>query len=405
MVNEILCPTPYRPFKRSLVDTDIKSLNSKKRTRRSSFLSISPSSLTETPIDTWLSTVPAANCFSTIQSIKRPATCPATLNIDRLRLIRPSLDEIKQTSQKRRLSYPGSDVWTKSGTSSNSRLNTFNSVYRSALHANNVTLDCSGRQIPEGLRTFVSGHILEQRKSPPLSDQVVSEVIDMADELSDNDKGSMENLLRTHMFPLKHSGIAGGGNSPWNSVALPNNPDSPYKLALPSPDAHLGYPAYPKSSWLDTDFIVISHPAMLSHSMPTRSNTFPFLMVEMESEAVGGTIHVAENRAASSGSHSVNALLWLLREAGTYDETSLTDRISFTIAMSHRQAVFYLHWYSEADQRHYMSFLDSYSSFSARDIRACNSTVKNIIDHGLGARRASIASALKALFPFPQQWK
>ena len=132
---------------------------------------------------------------------------------------------------------------------------------------------------------------------------------------------------------------------------------------------------------------------------------FPFLMAEMKSEAAGGTIYVAENQAAGSGSHAVNALLWLLREAGTYDSSSLTDTIAFTITMSHREAIFYLHWYSEADRLHYMSFLQSYSSVTPEDIRACNNTVKNIIDHGLGARRTAIGTALEALFPFPQHWK
>ncbi|MCJ1350655.1 MAG: hypothetical protein MMC33_000636 [Icmadophila ericetorum] len=128
-------------------------------------------------------------------------------------------------------------------------------------------------------------------------------------------------------------------------------------------------------------------------------------MVEMKSEAAGGTICVAENQAAGSGSHSVNALLWLLREAGTHDSSSLTNTITFTIMMSYREAIFYLHWYSEAARRYCMSFLESYSSVKANDIRACNNTVKNIIDHGLGARKTAIGTALEALFPFPQHWK
>lgn len=128
-------------------------------------------------------------------------------------------------------------------------------------------------------------------------------------------------------------------------------------------------------------------------------------MVEMKSEAAGGTIYVAENQAAGSGSHSVNDLLWLLREAGTSTNSSLTDTIAFTITMSHRQAIFYLHWYSATDRRHYMSFLESYSCVTPKDIRACNNTVKNIIDHGLGARKTAVGNALENLFPFPQHWK
>jgi hypothetical protein len=113
----------------------------------------------------------------------------------------------------------------------------------------------------------------------------------------------------------------------------------------------------------------------------------------MKSEAAGGTLFVEENRAAGSGSHAVNALLSLLREAGTYDGASLTDTIAFTITMSHREAIFHLHWYSEADRRHYMSFLRSYSLVTADDIRAGNNTVKNIIDHALGARKTNIGGS------------
>ena len=127
-------------------------------------------------------------------------------------------------------------------------------------------------------------------------------------------------------------------------------------------------------------------------------------MVEIKPKAAGGTIYVAENQPAGSGSYSVNALLWLLREAGTSNSSLLTDTIAFTITMSHREATFYLHWYSEADRRYYMSFLETHSSVTAKDIRACSNTVKNIIDYGLGARRTAIGTALEALFPFPQHW-
>ena len=92
-------------------------------------------------------------------------------------------------------------------------------------------------------------------------------------------------------------------------------------------------------------------------------------MVEMKSEPAEGKIFVAENEAACRGTYSMNALLWLLREAGTYDSSLLTDTIAFTIAMSHSEAIFYLHWYSKANRRHYMSSLNSYSSVTAEAIR------------------------------------
>lgn len=297
------------------------------------------------------------------------------------------------------------NVGSSSGISQIGKPGTSHPLYRGTLYNNHITLDYSGRQMPEELRTFASTQILKQRESPQLGDERVSKVIDTMEELADSTEGPTAKLIRTDMFPFERPGIAEGGNSPWSTAALPNNPEYQYDVSAPKPDTHFGYPTNQRSGWSYAQSNVITHPVARPYAQPARGNTFPFLMVEMKSEAAGGTIYVAENQAAGSGSHSVNALLWLLREAGAYDSSSLIDTIAFTITMSHREAIFYLHWYSEADRRYYMSFLRSYSSVIAEDIRACNNTVKNIIDHGLGARKTGIGTALEALFPFPQHWK
>ena len=101
---------------------------------------------------------------------------------------------------------------------------------------------------------------------------------------------------------------------------------------------------------------MLSHPEARSYTQPAKGNTFPFLAVELESEAAGGTLYVAENQAAGSGAHSVSALMWLLRQA-KQQQCSCIDTVAFTIAMSHWEAIFRIHWYSEEDRRHYMSFL------------------------------------------------
>ncbi|KAK5215284.1 hypothetical protein LTR72_011654 [Exophiala xenobiotica] len=261
------------------------------------------------------------------------------------------------------------------------------------------------RKIPADLRDFASTNILKRRGSPQLADEAVSKVIDIAEELADSTEGPTAKLLRTDMFPLERPGVAEGGNSAWSMSALPNNPAYQYDVSAPKPDSYFGYPTNQRSGWSYAQSNVITHPMARPYSQPARGNTFPFLVVEMKSEAAGGTFYVAENQAAGSGSHCVNALLWLLREARTSDSSSLTDTIAFSITMSHRQAIFYLHWYSEADRLFYMSLLRTYSTMVAEDIRACNNTVKNIIDHGLGARKTAIGQALEALFPYPQHWK
>ncbi len=167
--------------------------------------------------------------------------------------------------------------------------------------------------------------------------------MDTAEELADSTAGVTAKLIRTDMFPFERPGIAEGGDSLWSTVGLPNNPEYQYDVAAPKPDIHFGYPTNQRSAWSSAQNSVIAHPVARLYAQPARGNNFPFLMVEMTSESAGGTIYVAENQAAGSGSHSVNALLWLLKEAGTYDSSSLKDTIAFTITMSHREAIFYLH--------------------------------------------------------------
>jgi hypothetical protein len=355
------------------------------------------------PVDAWICAVFSSAHRPVSSPSHRPSTCPATLDVSRDKRTPPSLARIKQTSQQP--SQHGDNVGSVSGTSQSGKPGTSHPLYRGTLYNNDIAMDYSGRQMPEELRTFANTQILKQRGSPQLGDEAVSKVIDTVEKIADSTEGPTAKLIRTDMFPFERPGIAEGGNSPWSTVALPNNPEFQYDVSAPKPHTHLGYRTNQKSGWSYAQSNVLNHLVARPYTHPARGNSFPFLMVEMKSEAAGGTLYVAENQAAGSGSHSVNALLWLLRQAGTYNSSSLKDTIAFTISMTHREAIFYLHWYSESDRRYYMSFLKSYSSLSAPDIRACNNTVKNIIDYGLGARMTAISTALEALFPFPQHWK
>jgi hypothetical protein len=268
-------------------------------------------------------------------------------------------------------------------------------------------MDFSGRQLPPELRDFAEQHILRRRKSPELEDEVVSKIIDTAEQLADSSEGPTSRLLRTPMFPIDHAGIAEGGNAPWNTIALPKNSDYEYSLSTPKPDAYLGYSRGQQSGWSPLQYNVINHFRARPYTQPGRGNTFPFLMFELKSEAAGGTLYAAENQAAGSGSHSVNALLWLLQEAqksGLSNTDLMMDTVSFSFVMSHREAVFYIHWQSAENKRFYMSRLKSYSAFEPDEIRACNNAIKNTVENALGARKTKIGNALLALFPIPEHW-
>ncbi|KAI0097339.1 hypothetical protein GGR51DRAFT_541419 [Nemania sp. FL0031] len=353
----------------------------------------------ESLVSAWLDTILSLYPRPATPSLSRPSSCPPTLDLARGKHAPPSLAKIKHMLQN------GEDAGSNAGTSHSGRHSTSHPLYRGTLYNNNIQIDYAGRRIPAELRKFVEANILKRRESPQLGDEAVTIVMDLAEELADSTEGPITKLMRTEMFPFDRPGIAEAGNSPWSTVALPNNPEYQYAVMRPKPDAYFGYPINQRSRWPTSQYNVITHPVARPYAQPAKGNTFPFVSIQMKSEAAGGTLYVAENQAAGSGSHCVSSLIWLLREAGTYNDSTWMDTIAFTISMSQRQAVFYIHWYSEDDHRYYMSLLNTYSTLIPSDIRACNSTVRNIMDYGLGRRKSTISAALEALFPYPTKWK
>lgn len=294
-----------------------------------------------------------------------------------------------------------------SGASQNERLGTYSPQYRDTIYHNFITMDYSGRQLPRELRDYADEHILKRRTSPQLGDEVGSKIIDTAEELADSSAGLTNKLLRTLMFPVDHPDIAEGGDRSWNTIALPNNSKYGYSPAAAKPGAYLGYSHGQRSRWSTSQSNVITHLRARPYSSPGGGITFPFLIFELKSEATGGTLYAAENQAAGSGSQSVNALSWLLQEAqkcGLSDTDLMQDTVSFSIVMSDREAVFYMHWQSTEESRFYMSRLKSYSAFEPDEIRACNNAVKNTVENAVGVRKKKIDNALMALFPIPEHW-
>ncbi|KAJ8126652.1 hypothetical protein O1611_g6986 [Lasiodiplodia mahajangana] len=347
----------------------------------------------ESSVRNWLDSILSPNPRLASPSPSRPSSCPPTLDLTRGRHAPPSLAEIRQ------ILHNEEDSASNAGTAHSDRHSTSHPLYRGTLYNNNVKIDYSGRMIPSELQVFVESLILKRRGSPQLTDEDVNKIIDVAEELADSTDGPVAKLMRTEMFPFDRPGIVEGGKSPWSTIALPDNPDYQYCISVPEPDAHFGYPTYQRSCWSTSQSNVITHPMARPYTQPATGNIFPFVSVEMKSEATGGTLYVAENQAAGSGTHCVNSLLWLLRQAGMYNDSIRINTVAFTIAISQRLAVFYIHWHSEDDHRHYMSMLSSYSTLVPSDIRLCNNTVKNILDYGLGQRKTTISAALEALSP------
>ena len=207
------------------------------------------------------------------------------------------------------------------------------------------------------------------------------------------------------MFPVKRFDIGRGGNTPWSTNALPRNPQYSNSLATPKPDVHIGYPTDMQTTWTSKENAVVDHRAATSYTRPARGNSFPFLVFELKSEAAGGTLWQAENQAAGSGAHCVNSMRWFLREAHPSKTPSVLDAVAFTIAVTHREAIYHIHFYSEENTINYMSYIGTFSTLRGPDIQRSNDAIENILEYGLGTRQRKIRNALGDMWPCLERWK
>jgi len=222
--------------------------------------------------------------------------------------------------------------------SSNKALDTLDATYIDTLYDHDIVMNLLERKIPKEL-TPLKERILHKRFSPQLDDQAVFAIMNAAKELAYNSEGPTNKILRTPMFPLGYGGLVEGENTQWNTVAMPNNPQCDNKLLALKPDVYLAYSRGSKSPWIVKQNNVVNHPRVRPYSQPAKRNTFPSLSLKLKAEFAGGVLTIAEAQAASSESHSVNSILWLLEEAKAAGLTKvdlMRDIVSFSIVSSHR---------------------------------------------------------------------
>ncbi|KAL9013569.1 MAG: hypothetical protein Q9173_001747 [Seirophora scorigena] len=378
-------------------------------------------------LSAWLNAVPfprARSCPSDQQTIlsplesqvrpdsvelQRPQTCEARFDLVGHKRPESGSDRLTLTAlhtMPQPESQSAESLIPKSTSSSNKAPGPSDAAYVDTLYGHGIVMDLSGRKIPQEL-VSLKERILQKRASPQLDDPAVNAVMDIAEDLAYNSEGPTNKILRTSMFPLDYGGLVEGGNTQWNTVALPNNPKCDNKLSAPKPDAYLAYARGPKSPWTVEQNNVVNHPKARPYTQPAKRNTFPSLSVELKAESAGGVLTTAEAQAAGSGSHSVNSIRWLLEQAKAAGLTGVDlvqDTVSFSVVASHRQAVAYLHWLDPKEKQFYISYLRSYPTFEAHSIRGCNNAIKNIIDNAEGPRQIQIGKALVILRPFINSW-
>ncbi|KAI1130709.1 hypothetical protein F5Y10DRAFT_235015 [Nemania abortiva] len=420
MNTHIYNPRPWQPLKRTLADIEHDTAPIRKRARHSAAIArcthsppistrpwsadgrVSRSDKAPPPpahasgrtspqsrVEAWLSTVPPPGA--------RPASCPPTFDLTEVRYTRPWFPAVRKMAEELpRAEADDTDPESKT-TSSDVSKKAAHPYYRQTLADNHIHIDDFGEEIPSDLKTFLNTTILKRREQP-LGDHAVAQVRSTVRQLIGAEETLLRGLLLSDMFPLSRDGVGQGADIRWSTTPLPNDPDADSQVAAPKPDYAIGY-SNDSRSWSLAQRNVLNSAEAHVYTQPGRNLVLPFITVEIKSEFTGGALHVAENQAAGSGSHSVNSLLWLYSKAGIIDTVVSTNKLVFSITMSHRAVQIFLHWYSEDDDIFYMSFVETYCTWKPEDIRACYDTVANIMDYGLGARKGAIKQALDILSP------
>lgn len=278
-------------------------------------------------------------------------------------------------------------------------------MFRSILAANNIIMDLSGDAMPSELRELVDTRIRKSRSPPRLSEEQLAAFVKEVIRVWDKPETIVSDITKTSAFTIDRSDIAEGRGNLWQVKPLPKDPEYPYSLPLPKPDRSYGYHTGQESKWSITELAVVDHREALPYSQPSKEVLFPFYMIEMKSEASGGTLYVAENQAANSGTQSVRGRRWLHSQANPSGTLSVTDAIAFTAAISQRMAVLHVHWYCPEKEKYYMSYIDCFRLQKPSDVLEYCHHHLNIQDFGGGDLQHSTRALLKALYPIPKHWK
>ena len=282
------------------------------------------------------------------------------------------------------------------------RLNSSSPLFRGVLKANRLLIDEMGDHIPPEVQALVDRHFRKARDSPKLGIETVEKVRQNIKKLWHNAEPSLSGIFVEPLFPTT-TDLAQGGDTLWNSQALPRNPSYRYPISPPKTDRHFGFPTTLASTWDIEELDVADHPFIRPYSQPTNENMFPSYLREIKSEVKGGTLYAAESQLASAGAHRVNSWLWILNQLDPKRKQSSSDAVVFSDAGTQRQTVAYVHYFNPKDGMFYMSCIDQF--YYRDDIQRCRDHMKNAIDWLLNTQQPVIRDALRQLKPIAKTWK
>lgn len=281
---------------------------------------------------------------------------------------------------------------------------TSKSSYRGTLGMNNIIVDNYGTQMPRDVEELVDRHIRKQHTSPRLGHDEVATILQKINRVWDSEEATVGAYMPLLLLPfasLDHPSLAQVGDILWSRMPLPQNIH--YPLVAPKTDMHLGYPTGRQSSqWTSEEHIAADHPTIRPYSQPTEGNLFPSFLIEVKSEAKGGTLYTAETQLATAGCHRVKSMIWILDQIDPNRTRKSSDAIVFSAVITARQVIAHVHYYDHDNDIFRMSFIDNF--YLAKEIQNCVDFGKNIKEWLLEIQQPAVREALRKIYPITQSW-
>lgn len=174
---------------------------------------------------------------------------------------------------------------------------------------------------------------------------------------------------------------------------------APLPVPEPKPDKAF---AYAKAAFglsqLANISLLAQGPVGQSFASPHERLRFPYLVIELKSQAKDGTIRVARNQAAGAGAIALNGYLELMSRGPGLDEFDFNQPLFFSVTMDQEFAGVNAQWIGKnLDMNQHTFHLEKLKMLTLKydnSIHVLQCAIKNIHDYASGPHMKPILDAL-----------
>lgn len=249
--------------------------------------------------------------------------------------------------------------------------------------------------------------ISRRRETPELDDDAVKGLRATMRQLQNEGEEDVKNKLGAIIIPsfntAPHEILRGVSGQLWTkSTPVPldlNVLEAPLPLPKPKPDKAFAYgKAAFSPSQLATISLLAQGPVGPSFASPHEGLRFPYLVIELKSQAKDGTLRVARNQAAGAGAIALNGYLELMSRGPGLDEFDLNQPLFFSVTMDQEFASVNAHWIGKnLDTNQHTFHLEELKMLTLKyddSIHVFQRAIKNIHDYASGPHMKPILDAL-----------